>query len=275
MPVDTATFLSVPELGGLEAIRATFRQHHFAPHYHETYLVGVTEGGVELFEARGQSYASTAGSVRLFNPGEVHTGRAPEGRSWSYRAFYPSAELMRRAAADLCRRPVPTPTFKDCIVTDRPMADLVLNAHGSLEEPLSSLERDCRITTMLSELIRRHACERPVVGRPGREHAAVRRARDYILANAAHNFSLHELAAASHLSPYHLIRVFKKEVGLSPFAYLIQARIDMAKALLRKGHIVGRIATECGFADQSHLHRAFRQRVGVPPGHYARAVRGT
>ena len=88
---------------------------------------------------------------------------------------------------------------------------------------------------------------------------------------ATRTISIHDLSDAAYLSPYHLIRVFKREVGLTPSAYQTQMRIEIAKGLLARGVPVGRVAMRCGFCDQSHLHRTFKRRVGVSPAQYLRA----
>jgi AraC-like DNA-binding protein len=72
------------------------------------------------------------------------------------------------------------------------------------------------------------------------------------------------------ISVFRLIRQFRREVGLTPFAYLHQVRINHAGAMLRAGESITGAAYACGFSDQSHLTRAFRRQFGVPPGVFAR-----
>ncbi|MBI1877856.1 MAG: helix-turn-helix transcriptional regulator, partial [Chloroflexi bacterium] len=74
--------------------------------------------------------------------------------------------------------------------------------------------------------------------------------------------------AISNLSPFHLLRAFRAELGLPPHAYLTQIRIERAKALLAQGWPVAQVAFETGFADQSHLTKRFKGIVGVAPGQY-------
>jgi AraC-like DNA-binding protein len=70
------------------------------------------------------------------------------------------------------------------------------------------------------------------------------------------------------LSPFHLNRVFSKEFGLPPHAFLTQVRVARAKALLKQGTSITQTALEVGFSDQSHFTRHFRRLVSVTPGHY-------
>jgi AraC family transcriptional regulator len=89
----------------------------------------------------------------------------------------------------------------------------------------------------------------------------------YIHDNLAQNLSLADLAKIANLSPSRFTRVFRQETGLSPHQYLIQARIERAKHLLRsRGELsIGEIAHQVGFADQSHFTRHFKRIVGVTP----------
>ena len=81
---------------------------------------------------------------------------------------------------------------------------------------------------------------------------------------------LEELASLANLSPYHLARVFRDEIGMPPHAYQTQARLGRTRVLLLRGWPPARVAQETGFADQSHLTRRFKRLVGVTPGRYAR-----
>ena len=75
------------------------------------------------------------------------------------------------------------------------------------------------------------------------------------------------------LSRIQLLRAFAQATGLTPHAYLIQRRVQLARRLLRGGASLAEASAEAGFADQSHLHRVFLARHGYTPGAYARSLR--
>jgi AraC family transcriptional regulator len=100
---------------------------------------------------------------------------------------------------------------------------------------------------------------------------AVVEAVQLIEQNYAGDLTLSEMAAAVHLSPFHLARVFKRALGVSPHQYLIQVRVNNARALLSAGsgqRSLAEIATAAGFADQSHLTRHFKRITGVTPSQF-------
>ena len=87
-------FRRVIELGGFEVVKATYRRHHFPRHSHDVFAFGIIERGVQATEYRGSTHVAVAGDVCLVNPGEVHTGYAPDEAGWSYRCCYPDVGLV-------------------------------------------------------------------------------------------------------------------------------------------------------------------------------------
>ncbi|MBD0270102.1 MAG: helix-turn-helix transcriptional regulator, partial [Cyanobacteria bacterium Co-bin8] len=65
---------------------------------------------------------------------------------------------------------------------------------------------------------------------------------------------------------FHFCRLFKESMGVTPYQYLLQMRIEQAKQLLLKDNSrVAEVAVETGFADQSQLSRHFKRLVGISP----------
>jgi transcriptional regulator GlxA family with amidase domain len=109
-------------------------------------------------------------------------------------------------------------------------------------------------------------------GRERGEHAAVRRARRYLHDRWDQPVPLAELAAVAGLSRFELIRRFRQQNGLTPYAFQRDLRIERARGMLGDGVPAAAVAASCGFADQPHLSRVFKRLVGVTPGAYARAA---
>jgi AraC-like DNA-binding protein len=100
--------------------------------------------------------------------------------------------------------------------------------------------------------------------------AAVARAREFLETFVEHDLRLDELAAASGCDKFTLIRAFKRELGLPPYAYFLRLRLKRAQQLLARGYRPAEAATAVGFADQAHLTRHFKRIVGLTPAGYAR-----
>ena len=85
--------------------------------------------------------------------------------------------------------------------------------------------------------------------------------------------SLKALSLRTGVSPFHLVRVFTRAVGLSPHQYLVQTRIRHATRLLAQGLPCSLVAAMTGFADQSHLTTQFKRYLGITPASYQRCLR--
>ena len=75
-------------VGGVELLRAWFGGRAFARHRHDTYAIGVTEAGIQVFDYRGRVERSTPGEVVVLHPDEAHDGRAGGGDGFGYRIVY-------------------------------------------------------------------------------------------------------------------------------------------------------------------------------------------
>jgi len=83
--------------------------------------------------------------------------------------------------------------------------------------------------------------------------------------------SVPEMASRLFVSPGHFHELFKRELGVSPAAYLRRLRLSEAQTLLRNSEqSLGGIARDCGFRDVAELSRAFSRSLGMSPREYRR-----
>jgi AraC family transcriptional regulator len=102
-----------------------------------------------------------------------------------------------------------------------------------------------------------------------------RRAKEMLAGDLIGSMPLGDIADACGLSVSHFSRAFRRSTGLAPHSWLLQARVEAAKALLqRREASLSKIARACGFADQSHLSRVFTRRVGLSPGAWRKTALG-
>ena len=80
------------------------------------------------------------------------------------------------------------------------------------------------------------------------------------------DFTVMQLAAELHLSPNHLTRLFRLNIGFSAHNYLMLRRFSLAKQLLEETDLpVSEIADDCGFEDPNYFARCFRKHAGCAP----------
>jgi len=262
---EIAKYWSAEDLGDLECLYAEYLTFSFAPHFHEGFAIGIVERGADVFDYRGAERIAAAGDIMLINPSEVHTGHAIDASGWTFRIMYVDPELMRRVREELTGKTSDIPFFSKTVVRDDSTARRILRLHRALENSTSHLERESLFMLAMMQLITRHADSKTEVKRTGKEHAAVARAREYFRANTCEDITLTDLANAAFLSPFHLLRVFREETGITPHAYQTQLRIESAKRLLRADFSITQVALATGFFDQPHFSKQFKRYVGVTP----------
>ena len=78
--------------------------------------------------------------------------------------------------------------------------------------------------------------------------------------------------AAYYVSASHLRALFKRTVGTPVHEYVIQRRVERARALLLRGDLpASQVALDAGFSHQSHMARCMRRVLGVTPATIARS----
>jgi AraC-like DNA-binding protein len=116
---------------------------------------------------------------------------------------------------------------------------------------------------------------REVPDGPGRLLAwQVRKVRDHINSHIAGPVLVTDLCALIQRSEAHFSRSFKRTFGESPHAFLVRRRVELAaQYMLTTDASLSDIALRCGFSDQAHLCKHFRQAAGQTPAVWRRAHR--
>ncbi len=123
------------------------------------------------------------------------------------------------------------------------------------------------LTRILIEALR---SEKNNTGKQG-----IRAVLKYVNENIDREIDFKKLAKQQHYSFDRFRHIFKEYTGFSPHQYIINARVEKAKILLRlnPNASLTEISFNCGFSSSSHFSKAFRSKVGTTPSEYA-ASRG-
>ncbi|EIZ81158.1 AraC family transcriptional regulator [Novosphingobium sp. Rr 2-17] len=262
---DDAFHVRSLESGAVTAVDA-YSARSFARHMHDEFGVGlVTSGAQRSWSGRGPVEA-VCGNLITVNPAELHDG-APIGSNRSWSMLYFSQRIVGTLVADLDEGRSVIRELHAPVVDDPRLAGLFVAVREAAIHPQGEPAFEERLLTLFGRLF-------DVVQRPaGLPLSRVSRVRERIADAPARPHALSELAALAGLSRYQTVRAFARLTGLTPHAYVMQRRLDMARTLIRQGSTLADAAVEAGFADQSHMHRIFVARHGFTPGAYASAVR--
>lgn len=259
-------------IGAIDVLRGRQLNHHFAPHMHDFFAIGVIDAGASRVRYRGGDERARSGALVTISAGEMHTG-GPDGESgWSYRMIYPQPGMFRLALGGSVGADEPV-LFRRAFIDDAEVRGAFNRAYQSLQARSCELGAEEAVLHLLRILSVKHSSCLARTRMSPRRANVVQLAREFIDAHFAERVELSTLAAVCGVSPFHLIRLFRAGVGVPPHAYLKQRRVAQAMAMLRSGAPVANVAYACGFADQSHLTRAFKRTYGFPPGAYQRAMR--
>jgi AraC-like DNA-binding protein len=254
---------------GIETLRAHFQGHAYDPHWHDSYLVGVTEQGVQQFNCRRAKHQSTPGKVFLLEPGDIHDGEAPTEDGFTYRMLYLDPMWLQRELSAVFEN-LPDNSqlsFANTLATDPRLAHATSLAFQTLHHGELKIVRQTALDSLLERLTS-HLHWRTRYGEDPRLPLVAQKARDYLHANARFDIGLDQVAAAAGVDRFRLTRAFKAAYGIAPHAYLVQLRLAIARRMLARGELPATVAMELGFADQSHLGRWFVRAYGLTPAMY-------
>ena len=247
-------------LVGMTLVAAHTRRS-FARHTHAVHGIGVIDAGGQTSASGRGPVQAVRGEVITVNPGEVHDGIPMQGEKRRWRMLYLDASLWDQEHS--APRPMPEwvrPVLQDARVV-RCFDALFASALGGAD----ALALEERLAVLL-----RHA---PTNVEPPPSTPATTGplawARQRLADEETPPPSLAELAREAGLSRYQFLRAFTAAFGLPPHAWAQQQRLARAERRLARGEALAEAATASGFADQSHMTRAFRRFRGYTPGQYA------
>lgn len=263
-----------PALPVVESRRACDSQAAYLPHTHPTLSVGAVDGGASVFShdlrnarhdtrlAPGAAVWVPAGCVHACNP-------VPDGR-WSYQMIHVDAAWADAVLDEAGRGRV----RRVHVTADATPYALVCALNATLFSDADVVEKEAALVAFVGDMQGWLGQDRLRHGPPDDGPPAdARLDRVTALLHDRHGdvLPLAELAGVAGMSRYQLIRHFRARFGMTPHAFQIDIRIQHARRLLRRGDAPADVAQQLGFADQSHFHRAFRQRVALTPRAYQRA----
>lgn len=255
--IEVSRFWRDPALPFVEARRVgDGRQVCYAPHAHEGFSIGVITGGRSTYLSGEASHAVAAGSTVLMNPQVVHACNPIQGEPWSYLMLFVDLTWLQGRGVAL---PQVTLSHSPALY------GRLLEVFAGLFDARAAAAKEALLADFFADLPGLLEAEGATLATP---HPRLDMAAAFIRAHRLDPLSVDDICAAVGLSRAYLIRAFGKRFGLTPHAYLLDQRVQHARAQLRLGRPIAEVALEAGFADQAHLQRAFKKQLAATPGHY-------
>src|SRR6266700_6375273 len=246
---------------GVERAEVYLSACAFEPHRHDTYAIGITTAGVQIFRYRGSRRICLPGQLAVLHPDERHDGAAGTDDGFGYRILYIAPELVRDALAGRA-----LPFVADPVQELTPVARSLASLLADIDEPISELSCVVIATAVADGLM-------SLSGRPDRRRAtvdirAVELVRDYLAAHAREQTPASILEEIAGTDRFTIARHFRWAFGTSPDRYRTLRRLALARAAIESGQSLARAAAETGFADQSHMTRQFKRTYGLTPARW-------
>ncbi|MGE4420777.1 MAG: helix-turn-helix domain-containing protein [Pseudodesulfovibrio sp.] len=263
------TYRRPPGLSGVELLRLEDPNFGFAPHIHDAYVFWLNGRGGERVSLGGASGILQPDSFGVVAPGEVHANH-PVTASRTLQSFYVDAAVIETMAE---RNGGRCAGFRSRLQRDPAARSELASLHAVLLRTPDPFEAAERFQLAFIRLMERHG-EGTARSVPGRDPEKVRLARRIMDEQWQGTLTVEALADLCGCSPAHLIRLFKRETGMTPHAYLMERRLARARTGLAGEAPIADVAAACGFADQAHLNRRFAARFGLTPARYRSQMRG-
>ena len=258
---------------GIEAYNLSGIVQKFPNHFHDYYVIGFVEGGRRHLCCKGQEYDVEAGDLLLFNPKDNHFCAPINGEILDYRAVNVPVQVMFTAVSEIMGEEF-TPHFIQNVVRQSDIAQSVGDLYDAILAGEPRLKREEAFFFLLEQVLKEYAkpFEEIVTTEPDEQILML---CNYMEEHLEENISLDELLSMTSFGKSYLLRSFTRQVGVSPYRYLQNVRVDQAKKLLEQGVAPVDVAGITGFSDHSHFSNFFKEFIGLTPKQYQRIFTDT
>ncbi|PWK34179.1 AraC-like DNA-binding protein [Cupriavidus plantarum] len=262
----------------VESRRACHSRACYKPHHHPTYSIGAVDAGRSVFIGTADGPVALAPGTLVFVPAmRVHACNPAPDTEWSYQMLHLDAAWLQAVrgeyadAGSMDAEPIHVVT--DPTLYARFCALNALLFSGTDPYDREAIDKEANekagaLIEFVGDCDTRHGLRIEAPDVPSDLARQIQPAVDCLLASPGASVSLDALADLSRMSRYQVIRAFRAVTGMTPHAWHLNQRINIARERIREGDRIAELALHLGFADQAHFQRVFKAHAGVTPGRF-------
>lgn len=237
---------------------------HYKKHFHDTFSIGINKQGLSIYTNGEKEYTLDKNILSIINPQEVHSCNSCSDVLNIYYMLYLDTSWCKNIQKLINFKIEEFVNIPTSILEDKEFYEKFLDLCEYLFSNNSILEKEDELIKFFMNFFSLYLEETKDEIRDDKFLQIL----NYLNENFQENISLEDLALKFDLNTFYIIRLFKSQMNLTPHSYLLNVRINKAKEYLKNGYSIVNTAQECGFFDQSHLHRNFLKIVATTPNEY-------
>lgn len=232
----------------------------------QSHLLIVTVSGEGRLNTGGKTISLTANSAVLIDCSEYHKYETV-GNSWEFIWMHIDGSGVKSFCHLLN-------TNSCCKINMNFHSDIMRNLEyiellSSRSDILSSVQISNTLSDILSALLTLHLSNQLKNTPVSSHYKDINTVIEYIRSNYENNINLDDMTALVNISKYHFIRLFKEQIGTTPYEYMLNYRMLQAKRLLRSTHMsINEISIKVGFFSASNFIQKFKALEGISPAVY-------
>ncbi|WP_322996390.1 AraC family transcriptional regulator [Castellaniella sp.] len=257
-----------PAMPYAESRRACHSRACYKPHSHPTFSIGAVDQGVSCFTGAAEGPLTLQAGTLVFVPAFcVHACNPELGTAWSYQMLHLDADWLQAVRAECAPENMKNRENEPIRIVAEPAIYVrFCRLNTLLFSQIDPRDKEAALIEFIGEWDEgrgQRISTRVISPNLGRQIDPI---LDLLQEKPAINMDLSDLAQLAGMSRYQLIRAFRAATGMTPHAWQLNQRINLAREWIRTGEGLAEVAYRLGFADQAHFQRVFKAHAGITPG---------
>ncbi|RXJ97962.1 AraC family transcriptional regulator [Arcobacter sp. CECT 8986] len=242
-------------------LRYSYSNLSYKEHFHhDIFSIGAVINGKREYTNKNNKYEISKNDLAIVNPDVIHSCNCKESNKSEYYMLY----LNKNWICDILNQEEFI-EFKEELIQDKYLFIEFIEVCETIFSNKLYLEKELKLIDFISKIYNNYSNIEPLKIKNGTKIDLLVK---FLEDNVKENITLEELSKKFNLSKFYIIKLFKKEFGISVYSFFLNLKIELAKKLLKKSYTIVEVALECGFYDQSHFHRNFLKITASTPKEY-------